>query len=153
ERLYRWVAAGHMTSERPWLGWGPGNFYNFYKSFTVTSFQTYVSDNPEQSGIHNYYFMLIVEQGLPGLLLFLVLLFYFLIRGEQTYHALAAYPDRQRMVLIALLSTIVIATFLIINDLIETDKVGPFFFINLAILVNQEIFLRRQVRVKKAQDA
>ncbi|MEM9931261.1 MAG: O-antigen ligase family protein, partial [Bacteroidota bacterium] len=105
ERVYRWVAAGHMAPERPILGWGPGNFVNFYKPFTVSSFETYVSDNPEQSGVHSYFFMVLVEQGLPGLLIFIALLAVFYIRGEQLYHALRPYPDRQLIVIVALLST------------------------------------------------
>jgi hypothetical protein len=43
----------------------------------------------------------------------------------------------------SLLSLVVTFAFLLINDLIETDKVGSFFFINLAILVNQEIAWQR----------
>ena len=142
ERVYRWVAAGHMTPERPMLGWGPGNFVNFYKSFTVTSFQTYVSDNPEQSGLHSYFFMTLVEQGLPGLLIFIILIFAMLIRGEQLFHALSSFPGRQRIVMICMLSTIIICAFLLINDLIETDKIGSFFFINLAVLIRQDLFLK-----------
>lgn len=144
ERVYRWVAAGHMAPERPLLGWGPGNFVNFYKPFAVTSFQTYVSDNPEQSGIHSYFFMTLVEQGVPGLLIFLVLLVVFFMRGEYLYHALAAFPLRQNIVLTVVLSMTIITAFLLINDLIETDKIGSFFFINLALLINQDLFLRSQ---------
>ena len=66
ERLYRWVAAYGMIKDRFWTGFGPGNFYNFYKPYTLKSFRTYVSDNPERSGIHSYYLMVFVEQGLPG---------------------------------------------------------------------------------------
>lgn len=145
ERVYRWVAAGHMAPERPLFGWGPGNFVNFYKPFAVTSFQTYVSDNPEQSGIHSYFFMTLVEQGLPGLLIFVALIAAFFLHGERLYHALHDYPERQRIVLAVLLSTTVITAFLLINDLIETDKVGSFFFINLALLINQDLFLRKKV--------
>jgi O-antigen ligase len=76
ERVYRWVAGLHMISEKPVFGFGPGNFYNFYHSYTVTSFETYVSDNPEKSGIHSYYLMTVVEQGFPGLLFFLALSFF-----------------------------------------------------------------------------
>lgn len=144
ERVYRWVAAGHMAPHQPLLGWGPGTFVSFYKSFAVTSFQTYVSDNPEQSGIHNYFLMVLVEQGIPGLLIFLAFLVVIFVRGERLYHALAAWPERQRIVMAVLLSLTVIVSFLLINDLVETDKVGSFFFINIAILVNQDIFLIRQ---------
>ena len=124
-----------------------GNFVNFYKPFAVTSFQTYVSDNPEQSGIHSYFFMTLVEQGVPGLLIFLALLVAFYLRAEKLYHALAAYPERQSIVLTVLLSTTIITAFLLINDLIETDKIGSFFFINLALLINQDLFLQREKKV------
>ena len=139
ERVYRWVAGFHMSADKPFLGFGPGNFYTFYKSYTVTSFQTYVSDNPERSGIHSYYLMTLVEQGLPGLLIFLLLCAYALLRGEALYHQLRNKKHRQ-IVMMALLSEIIILTLLIINDLIETDKVGPFFFMNLVILVSFDLY-------------
>jgi O-antigen ligase len=104
----------------------------------VTSFTTYVSDNEEQSGIHSYFLLVLVEQGVLGLLLFLTLSFYVLLRGEQIYHR-CQDPGRRRIVLMVLLSTVVIDAFLIINDLIETDKVGSFFFLAMAILVNQDL--------------
>lgn len=142
ERLYRWIAGVYMSKEYPLVGFGPGNFLNFYKSYTVNSFQTYVSNNPEQSGIHSYYLMTLVDQGIIGLLLFLALSFYTLIRGEQIYHSISD-PPRKRIVMMALLCLIVIHTFLIINDLIEVDKVGSFFFIYTALLVNADIRWRQ----------
>ncbi|MEN0004601.1 MAG: O-antigen ligase family protein [Bacteroidota bacterium] len=146
ERVYRWVAAGFMIGERPIFGFGPGNFFFFYKSYTVTSFKTYVSDNPEGSGIHSYYIMLMVEQGIPGLLFFLLLVFYTLIRGEYIYHQLSHPRDRQ-LLMAALLSLIVLMTLQLINDLVETDKIGPFFFIALAIIVNLD--LRRGIGLRE----
>lgn len=138
ERVYRWVAGFHMFRDNPMLGYGPGNFVNFYRPYAVTSFTTYVSDNKEQSGIHSYYLLMMVEQGIPGLILFLLLSFYVLIRGEESYHRIKD-PGRRRIILMALLSTVVIDAFLIINDMIETDKVGSFFFLAMAILVNQDL--------------
>ncbi|GJM35825.1 MAG: hypothetical protein DHS20C18_48260 [Saprospiraceae bacterium] len=138
ERVYRWVAGFNMSSDNPIMGFGPGNFVNFYKSYTVTSFQTYVSDNVDQSGIHSYFLMTLVEQGIVGLLLFFALSFYVLIRGERIYHQ-TKNPDRKRLVMIMLLCTIVIDAFLLINDMIETDKVGSFFFMCMAILVNLDL--------------
>lgn len=137
ERFYRWVAASHMSSDKPWVGFGPGNFYNFYQSYTVNSFETYVSDNPEKSGVHSYYFMTLVEQGFPGLVIFLMLCIYALIRGEQAY-AWIQDKTRKNIVMACLLSLIIICSFLLINDMIETDKMGSFFFMFLAVLVNME---------------
>lgn len=135
ERAYRWVAAGHMIPYHPWLGWGPGNFVNYYKGYTVTSFRTYVSNNPENSGIHSYYLMTLVEQGFPGLIILIVLLFGILIYGERLYQQLSDYKARAA-VMTALLSMIIIYAFLLINDMLETDKMGSVFFLNLAVIVS-----------------
>ena len=145
ERFYRWIAGFYMSKERPVFGFGPGNFYFFYPSYTVTSFQTYVSHNPERSGIHSYYLMILTEQGYPGLLFFSLLIFWVLLRGERTYHLLKDPRDRQ-IVMMFLLSFIVILALLIINDLIETDKVGPFFFIAMAVLVNMDLKVKAQLK-------
>ncbi len=143
ERLYRWIAGAHMSIEKPVFGFGPGNFYFFYKPYTVTSFQTYVSRNPERSGIHSYYLMTLVEQGYPGLLLFVILIFWVLARGEKTYHDLKNRRDRQ-IVMMFMLSFIVILSLLIINDLVETDKIGSFFFIAIAVLVNMDLRMKKE---------
>ena len=38
ERYYRWIAASQMVSEKPLIGFGPGNFYHFYKHYTLNKF-------------------------------------------------------------------------------------------------------------------
>lgn len=148
ERVYRWVAGFHMFKDKPVFGYGPGNFVNFYRPYTVTSFTTYVSDNEEQSGIHSYYLLLLVEQGVLGVILFLTLSFYVLIRGETLYHRIRD-AGRRRIVLMVILSTVVIDAFLIINDLVETDKVGSFFFLAMAILVNQDLAAGRETKANE----
>ena len=138
ERVYRWVAGYQMSQTEPLTGFGPGNFYNFYKKYTVTSFKTYVSDNPEQSGIHNYYLMLVVEQGFLGAFLFLLLCFWVLLRGEVVYHN-TKNTDKKNMVMAVLLSLIIIDCLLLINDMLETDKIGSYFFLCMAVLVNIDV--------------
>lgn len=138
ERVHRWVAASYMIRDRPLLGFGPGNFYFFYQKYTVTSFKTYVSRNPERSGIHNYYLMVTVEQGILGLLLFLALCLYAIVRGERVYHATADIAHR-RMLVSVLLCFILIDLLMLMNDFVETDKIGSFFFMALAILVNVDL--------------
>ncbi len=138
ERVYRWVAGFYMSKEERFTGFGPGNFTNFYKIYTVRSFRTYVSHNPENSGIHSYYLMTMVEQGIPGLLIFIVMTFFLLLKGETIYHQ-TKNPENRRIVLMAILCIVVIDCLLMINDMLETDKVGPFFFISMAILVNWDL--------------
>lgn len=134
ERVYRWVAGYKMISDRPILGFGPSNFYQFYESYSVSSFSTYVSDNEEKSGIHNYYLMTAVEQGLVGLLFFVCLIFFFLVIGEREFHSLS---DRfeQELIRAALGSLFIILVISFMNDMLETDKVGSFFFLSLALIV------------------
>lgn len=138
ERVYRWVAAGHMINERPLMGFGPGTFYFNYKKYTVSAFETYVSDNPQKSGIHSYYLMTWVDQGTIGLLIFMVLTVMVLLIGESTYHKLAKKED-QIFIMAAILSIIIIDAILIINDMLEVDKTGPFYFVALATIVIMDI--------------
>ncbi len=152
ERFYRWLAGFNMVQTEPIHGFGPGNFYFYYKGYTVLSFETYVSHNPEGSGIHNYYLMLAVEQGLPGLILFLALVFYAIIRAEQIYHR-EKDPQVQWIIMSAVLSLIVILALLLINDLIETDKIGSFFFIILALLVHFDVRMLSSGKKSDTTDA
>lgn len=135
ERFYRWIAGIKMGSEKTITGFGPGNFVNFYKSYTVTSFRTYVSDNKEGSGIHSYFLMVLSEQGVPGLLIFLGLLSVTLYYGQDLVNQLKGQPERNLILALAS-SLLIIIAFLTINDLVETDKVGPFFFISLSLIAS-----------------
>lgn len=145
ERFYRWIAGAYMVKEKPLMGFGPGNFYNYYHNYTVRNFETYVSINEEKSGIHSYYLMTSVEQGIIGLFFFLLLNFYFLIKGEVVYHQTDDL-FRKRMLMAALLAVIAIDCLLIINDLIETDKIGSFFFVCLAILINTDLYNKKKLQ-------
>ncbi|TGE29192.1 O-antigen ligase family protein [Hymenobacter metallicola] len=137
ERVYRWVAAARMISEKPLTGSGPSTFYPEYKKYTVKSFRTYVSDNPEKSTTHNYFLLQLAEQGFPGFLLFVVLFGTALVLVEKLYHR-SRSPQHRRVVLAAGLSLVVIIFHLLLNELVEVDKVGSFFYIALALLMRAE---------------
>lgn len=139
ERVYRWVAGWNMVLDKPMMGFGPGNYPRFYKEYTVTRFRTYVSHNPDSSGIHNYYLMTLIEQGLLGLLIFLGICTYVLLKGEGVYRQLQD-PERRRTLMAFLLSALIIFSLLLINDLMETIKVGPYLFLSMAVLVNMDLF-------------
>ncbi len=137
ERVYRWVAGFRMVAEKPIMGFGPNNFYNFYKIYTVTHFKTYVSDNKEGSTVHCYYLLTAIEQGIPGALIFFGLVFFALIKGEQVYHRSNGVLKDVSMT--TLLSFVILLILILINDLIETDKFGSFFFMSLAIIVSLDL--------------
>jgi O-antigen ligase len=141
ERVYRWVAAARMIGDKPITGSGAATFYPEYKRYTVKSFRTYVSDNPEKSTTHNYFLLQLAEQGTPGFLLFVTLIATSLLFAENLYHRSRAQPEVRRVVLAASMSLVVIIFHLTLNELIEVDKIGPVFFICLALLVRAQSWL------------
>ncbi len=148
ERYYRWIAGARMFVEYPHTGIGPGNFYFFYKGYTLNKFKTYVSKNPEKSGIHNYYLMILVEQGWIGLILFLTVIFLTFSIGQRVYHESGENTSRKALTMGILLLLTVIDSFLIMNDMIETDKVGSFFFFCMAILINLDLLNKKEKLLK-----
>ncbi len=145
ERVYRWVAAARMIADKPLVGSGAATFYPEYKRYTVKSFRTYVSNNPEKSTTHNYFLLQLAEQGIPGFLLFLLLIATALVRAEGLYHRAAHRPEIRRVVLAATLSLVVIVFHLTLNELVESDKIGPVFFVCLALLIRAESWLTEGV--------
>nr|MBS0038191.1 O-antigen ligase family protein [Saprospiraceae bacterium] len=151
ERFYRWIAGYYMVVEKPVTGFGPNTFYESYKPFTVRSYETYVSDNPEKSGIHNYYLMLMIEQGIIGFTIFFALVTVFLLRVEKLYQRMEEGPGKNLLVAIAA-STIVILLLQLMNDLIEVDKIGPFFWLWLALLVKMERDWSKSITQKQQEE-
>ena len=133
ERLYRWVAAKNMIGANLWLGTGPSTFNQEYKKYTDDAFRTYVSDNPEQSTTHNYFLMTFAEQGLVGGILFLGICLHMVFKAIHIYHR-TGDPQLKALVLASLLSLITILFHSVLNELIEVDKVGPFFWLSLVAI-------------------
>ncbi len=133
ERVHRWVAGANMIVDEPITGVGPSNFYETYKPYSVFSFETYVSDNPERSGIHNYYLMILVEQGWIGLCIFLILIIVALYKLEDLYHSTTS--KEQKQLLLCLGTTLMmIITINTVNDMIEVIKIGGMFFFLLSTI-------------------
>lgn len=150
ERFYRWVAAVRMSGEHPLTGFGPGSFYYFYKRYAVTAFTTWVSDNPERSGTHNYFLLTVVEQGWVGLFLFILLTVAIFHYGVRVYHRLKDKDDKN-LVAAILCSMVIIYVQLMLSDLVEEIKIGGFFFINIALLVNWALMQSRSEKAAGQQ--
>ncbi len=134
ERFYRWVAGARMLAEKPVTGFGPNTFYLHYRPYTVSRFETWVSDNKEHSTVHNYFILVALEQGVIGLILFCVLYFGMLLHVQKLYHQLQSRFYRT----IALTTGIVLTMIGVINcmsDMIETDKIGSLFWLCLGMVV------------------
>lgn len=134
ERIYRWVAAIRMTTDKPLMGVGPGGFYDNYKKFAVSSFETYISDNEERSTVHNYFLLLLCEQGVIGLLIFLSLTFAAFYYAQRAYN-IATTRENKLLAMIVALVLMSVYVNLLLSDMMESDKVGPYYFMLLAFIV------------------
>lgn len=134
ERFYRWVAGARMSSEKLWTGYGPNNFYPYYKSWTVKKFRTWVSDNPEHSSVHNYFLLMLIEQGIPGLLFFSLLFFFMLIYAQGLYHRIQDLYWKFTAMGIGVI-LVMIGSLIFMSDLIETDKIGSLFWLCAGLLI------------------
>lgn len=134
ERIHRWIAGVRMIAERPLTGFGSATFYKNYKPYCDPRFKTWVSANPEKSSVHNYFLLVWIEQGLIGFVLFIFLILYFFSRSQRLYAQL--HDPFYKTVLAGIV--LIMVNILVVNffsDMIETDKVGSFFFICIGLLI------------------
>ena len=78
--------------------------------------------------------MVFAEQGIIGFILFVLLCGAIYFQGQNIYHS-TKNMNLKYITLAVVLSLSSIIFHLLLNDLIETDKIGTLFFFNLAILV------------------
>jgi O-antigen ligase len=134
ERYYRWIAGVRMSEDSWQTGFGPNTFYEHYKSYTVPAFKTWVSKNEERSTVHNYFLLLLIEQGVIGMLLFIVLLGTLFWYVQRNFHDTGSESEKRIWAVLAVIITMIcVVNFL--SDLIETDKVGSIFYLCIALLV------------------
>jgi O-antigen ligase len=134
ERVYRWVAGARMSVDRPITGYGPHSFYYYYKPYAVSSFRTYVSRNLEHSTTHNYFLLMLVEQGWPAMILYAILVVVFFAMAQKTYHRFKdKYYKQCTMGVTLMFAAGFINNFF--SELLETHKVGSLFYLALALLV------------------
>ncbi len=134
ERFYRWIAAVRMIKDHAVTGYGPNTFYNNYKPYAVPAFKTWVSANNEHSTVHNYFLLIAVEQGIPGLLFFLFLSGTMIYYAQLLYHRVKD-PFYKCVAITVGIVVVMILTVNSLSDLIETDKIGSLFFLCLSLLV------------------
>lgn len=80
ERINRWVCAWRMFKDKPLTGFGPGTYQFEYAQFQTREYTTYISTRDGDRGnAHSEYLTYLAETGLPGFLLFLVLVSYSLL--------------------------------------------------------------------------
>jgi O-antigen ligase len=137
ERLNMWISVLRMSSEHPIVGVGPNNFPFTYKPYSLYHFHTWVSDNRLNLSCHNYFLLMISEQGYIGFLLFFGFNILFLYYIEKYYHQ--SRDSFHKQIILALgASYIILLVNLLFSDLIETAKNGFFFYFLIAILIQSK---------------
>lgn len=143
ERFNRWIAGVRMINNKWATGYGPNTFYINYKPYAIPVFRTWVSANKDRSTVHNYFLLTVIEQGLPGLFIFLLLVGSMLYYSQYLYKRIKdKFYKTTVMTCGVMLMMIIVVNFL--SDLIETDKIGSLFFLCLATLVAADINTRNE---------
>jgi len=147
ERFYRWIAGFRMANREKLKGYGPNSFSLHYKEYTVNAFKTWVSSNEEKSSVHNYFLLLAVEQGIPGMILFIILLLAMFSIAVKAYHTLDDPFDQALAMLCGVILSMIV-TLNLLSDLIETDKIGSLFFIVTGIFIQLQVKLLTRKETK-----
>jgi O-antigen ligase len=140
ERLNRWSCALRMWEDKPVFGWGPGTYMFKYAPYQLSHQLTIISTNFGTNGnAHSEYLGPLAEQGLPGLLIVIVLLFYTAHIGYKLAYTLKDRNDRILAIGIFLgVMTYFVHGFL--NNFLDTDKLSLPFWAFLAAMVCFDIF-------------
>lgn len=134
ERLNMWIGGVRMHQDYMWTGVGPNNFPSYYKPYTLYHFHTWVSDNPLKLSCHNYFLLMLTEQGIIGFLIFIFSIFLILYQIDSLYFE-ASNKKIKNLTLTLGASFVILLINLLFSDLIETAKNGFFFFFVSAILI------------------
>lgn len=140
ERLNRWSCAIRMWQDKPLFGWGPGTYMFKYAPYQLSKDRTIISTNFGTSGnAHSEYLGPLSEQGIPGLLIVLALLFYSTSLGYRLVYTIKEKEIKILVIGIFLgLMTYFVHGFL--NNFLDTDKLSLPFWGFLAALVTIDIY-------------
>ena len=146
ERLNRWSCAYQLWQERPIVGWGPGTYAMVYAPFQLSQNLTIISTHSGNRGnAHSEYLGPLSEQGLPGMLLMLVLIAWIFYSGISTYLVMPKGEMRTLLLTLILgLSTYFMHGFL--NNYLDTDKASVPVWAITAIIVMYDLRYRRGLK-------
>ena len=149
ERLNRWSCAVRMWEQRPILGWGPGTYAMVYAPFQLASGMSIISTNSGNRGnAHSEYLGPLSEQGLPGMILMIVLVGYIIYTGITLYIRMPD-GDMRMIVMVLLLGLITYFIHGILNNYLDTDKATVPVWGFTAIIVMLDLKYKKAARKNK----
>jgi putative inorganic carbon (HCO3(-)) transporter len=150
ERLNRWNCAIELFKERPVVGWGPGTYQFVYAPFQRSKDRTIISTNQGDGGnAHSEYLGPLCEQGLPGALWVLLLLYAISHLAFRLFYTLPN-GDMKRLVAAAYLGLMTYFIHGVLNNYLDTDKASIPFWGFIAILVSVDIYHQKSVTAESA---
>jgi len=145
ERINRWSCAVALWQERPLVGWGPGTYQFVYAPFQRAEHRTIIStNNADRGNAHSEYLGPLAEQGVPGALIMLALLWLTSVTGFRVYRALRHRNVWQSWWALSLyLGLLTYFIHGVLNNYLDTDKASAPFWGFLAMLVAIDLGIRR----------
>lgn len=146
ERLNRYKCAWRMFLDRPLVGFGPGTFPDRYLSYQRPEDMTRLSvttptgpdgqPHPQGRGgsTHSEYLQNLSEQGLPGFLLWMVLVLVSSYTGFRAYHR--AGQKNKGFILVLMCTLVAYFIHLLFNNFLHSEKADALFMPVLAALVS-----------------
>jgi O-antigen ligase len=124
ERINRWDCAISMFKERPLVGFGPGTYMFEYARFQDPENLTIISTNFGNLGnAHSEYLGALSEMGLPGALLFLILVLTIFVVNIQLIYKWPQEDKANRILLMTFLfSFTTYFSHAFLNNYLDTDK-------------------------------
>jgi len=140
ERVNRWLCALRMFNEKKFFGFGPGTYQFQYGKFQHNDEKTIISTNFGTVGSsHSEYLGPLSEQGLPGMILFMVLLLLVIIYASKYI----IRSDNKQGKLFAKGILLGLTTYFIhglLNFFLDTDKASVPFWGFIAALTALQVY-------------
>ncbi len=141
ERINRWSCALRMAQDKPLVGFGPATYAFQYGPYQLSYQRTEISTNfGDIGGAHQEYLTALSEMGVPGFLIYTLLVLLIIRRGMHVYY------DRRRpspVRWLALGVLLGLASYHIhgfINNFLETDEMPFVWWATVAILVALDVY-------------
>lgn len=144
ERVNRWKSALRMFREKPLRGWGPATYQFKYAPFQMASEKTIISTNYGEGGnAHSEYLGSLVDSGIPGLILYVLLLFFSIGKGIIIWKT---HWDKQtrNMALALVAGLVTYAVHGALNNFLDTDKISALFWGMIAAIAAIDIRLKQE---------
>lgn len=152
ERINRWQSAFRMFHDRPVFGWGPGTYQFVYAPFQRSQERTIISTNAGDLGnAHSEYIGPLSEQGIPGLIIILVMMSTILYTGIKVFRQAR---DKQ-IKLFSLLAVLSLCTYFVhglLNNFLDTDKASVPFWGFFAMIVAMDIYHKETVNISASEE-